>query len=376
MKTKTVLFSMLASLMLMAGVHTPHVSADSLKEIKEEQSVKQAELSRLNGKIGSLLEEVNVLNDHLTELEQEIGSKEEEISDTEKDIEVQQKVVDERVEQAKSRLLSIQTTEMNQNMLLSILEAESVSDLIHRSYVLMTLQGASNQHLDEAAAEQEKLTALQEKLKEDKETLVAKTQEAEKEKSSLDKKVASLQILLKENEQELARLSEKRQAEETRIAEEKRKAQEKAAHARASEQAKSKAAEKVQVASATTEKPAPNKQPAASKPVEKPAKKPAAQAPVSNGRTITVSATGYSTKQAGLSTHTATGIDLRVNPRVIAVDPRVIPLGSMVEIPGFGIYIAGDTGGAIKGNKIDIHFSTVAQAYNWGRRSITIKILN
>ena len=61
---------------------------------------------------------------------------------------------------------------------------------------------------------------------------------------------------------------------------------------------------------------------------------------------------------------------------MIAVDPRVIPLGSMVEIPGFGIYIAGDTGGAIKGNIIDIHFATVGQALKWGRRSVTIKILN
>lgn len=61
---------------------------------------------------------------------------------------------------------------------------------------------------------------------------------------------------------------------------------------------------------------------------------------------------------------------------VIAVDPRVIPLGSMVEIPGYGIFIAGDTGGAIKGNKIDIHFPSVQQANNFGRKTITINILN
>lgn len=53
---------------------------------------------------------------------------------------------------------------------------------------------------------------------------------------------------------------------------------------------------------------------------EKPAETKKAENASSNGRTVQVSATGYSTQQANLSTHTATGIDLRVNPRVIAVD--------------------------------------------------------
>lgn len=86
-------------------------------------------------------------------------------------------------------------------------------------------------------------------------------------------------------------------------------------------------------------------------------------------------ATGYSTQQPGLSTHTATGINLLVNPRVIAVDPRQIPLGSLVEVQGMGVYVAGDTGGAIKGRIIDIHFSTVREALNWGRRSVNIRII-
>lgn len=91
---------------------------------------------------------------------------------------------------------------------------------------------------------------------------------------------------------------------------------------------------------------------------------------------MSVQATGYSTQQPGLSTHTATGIDLRVNSRVIAVDPRIIPLGSLVEVQGMGVYVAGDTGGAIKGRIIDIHYPTVSQALNWGRRNVNIRIIN
>ena len=99
-------------------------------------------------------------------------------------------------------------------------------------------------------------------------------------------------------------------------------------------------------------------------------------APVSTeGYTLTVEATAYSYAEAGLSSYTADGTNLVNDPMVIAVDPRVIPLGTMVEIPGYGVFRAADTGGAIVGNKIDVHFPTVAQTYNFGRRTITIRIL-
>lgn len=94
------------------------------------------------------------------------------------------------------------------------------------------------------------------------------------------------------------------------------------------------------------------------------------------GRTITVSSTAYSYSQPGLSPFTATGIDLRQNSNVIAVDPSVIPLGSRVMVEGYGEAIAGDTGGDIVGNRIDVHFSTVAACYQWGSRSIQVTILD
>lgn len=96
---------------------------------------------------------------------------------------------------------------------------------------------------------------------------------------------------------------------------------------------------------------------------------------VTEGYTLTVEATAYSYAEAGLSSYTADGTNLVNDPMVIAVDPRVIPLGTMVEIPGYGVFRAADTGGAIVGNKIDVHFPTVAQTYNFGRRTITIRIL-
>ncbi len=77
---------------------------------------------------------------------------------------------------------------------------------------------------------------------------------------------------------------------------------------------------------------------------------------------------------------TRTGI--RAREGVIAVDPRLIPLGTKVyvEVPGaapdYGFAIAADIGSAIKGKLIDLYFDTTAQAKNWGRRSVRVYILN
>lgn len=99
----------------------------------------------------------------------------------------------------------------------------------------------------------------------------------------------------------------------------------------------------------------------------------------SKGRIITVKSTGYIAMcKEGCTGITATGLNLRKNPnaKVIAVDPDVIPLGTKVYIPGYGYAVAADTGGAIDGYKIDIHFPNTQTALNWGNRIIQIKILD
>ncbi|MGM8215721.1 ubiquitin-like domain-containing protein [Bacillaceae bacterium W0354] len=88
------------------------------------------------------------------------------------------------------------------------------------------------------------------------------------------------------------------------------------------------------------------------------------------------SATAYTAYCNGCSGITRTGINLKANPhmKVIAVDPSVIPLGSKVWVEGYGYAIAGDTGGAIKGNRIDLHVPTKAEAYRYGRKQVRVKV--
>lgn len=100
-----------------------------------------------------------------------------------------------------------------------------------------------------------------------------------------------------------------------------------------------------------------------------------AQEVSAEGYQITVEATAYSTNQPSLSDYTYTGINLRENPYVVAVDPSVIPLGSTVIVPGYGTFVAGDTGSAIVGNRIDVHMTDLDAAYAFGRQGMTITVI-
>lgn len=91
------------------------------------------------------------------------------------------------------------------------------------------------------------------------------------------------------------------------------------------------------------------------------------------GRKFTMVATAYSPLEPGLSYATASG--LRAGRGIVAVDPSVIPLGTRVHVEGYGNAIAGDTGGAIKGNRIDLCFDTVAECNAYGRRTVVVTIL-
>jgi 3D (Asp-Asp-Asp) domain-containing protein len=90
-------------------------------------------------------------------------------------------------------------------------------------------------------------------------------------------------------------------------------------------------------------------------------------APPAYARAIGGSATAY----CDLG-HTATGT--QAGPGSIAVDPRVIPLGSHLYVPGYGYGWAVDTGGAIKGDIVDV-WLTCPAAIQWGRRQLTIYVL-
>jgi 3D (Asp-Asp-Asp) domain-containing protein len=92
-------------------------------------------------------------------------------------------------------------------------------------------------------------------------------------------------------------------------------------------------------------------------------------------RSLSVVSTGYAAGPAGgaIGNWTATGV--RCGYGAVAVDPRVIPLGSKLYIEGYGYGFACDTGGAIKGARVDLAFDSVRAAFAHGRRRVTVWVL-
>lgn len=90
--------------------------------------------------------------------------------------------------------------------------------------------------------------------------------------------------------------------------------------------------------------------------------------PVSSGDTLAVVSTAY-------AIHGTTATGIRTGRGICATDPRVIPLGTQFDVPGYGRCVAADTGGAITGNRIDVWVETEAEALQWGFKTLTISIL-
>ncbi|MGW6148255.1 cell wall-binding protein EntC [Bacillus mycoides] len=195
--------------------------------------------------------------------------------------------------------------------------------------------------------------------------------------------------------QEAAKAREAAKAQEAAEAQAAAKAQEAAKAreaAKAQADAEAREAAKAQEAAAEARKAA-KAQEAADREAANKAQKPATQQPVaketekntqSSSREFQVVATAYTADplengyKAGDQVKSAMGHNLTANPnmKLIAVDPSVIPLGSKVWVEGYGVAIAGDTGGAIKGNKIDVLMPDKGTSSNWGRQTVTVKILN
>ena len=112
----------------------------------------------------------------------------------------------------------------------------------------------------------------------------------------------------------------------------------------------------------------------ATKKVEKPVDSLQAQLAKAK-RVFTVRSTAYTSDPRENGGWNITAIGTKIRRGVIAVDPRVIPLRTRVYVEGYGFATAEDTGGAIKGNKIDVVMDTNAQSRNWGVRNVKIYIL-
>lgn len=373
-------------------------SLDSLQE-KEAQAKQSGEL--ISKEINSALDDVNAKYAEIERLKTQISKAEDTLKTSKEEIEKTEKNISRRKEAVGDRMKDIQLNG-DQRTWQALLDAENLSDFFNRAYAMTVLQNFEREKIESLTSEKEKLAALQEKVENTQTTLKQNEEKLQVEASSMNNKVSELKEKMANNEELLAQISTDKQKEQQRLVSEKAAAE--AQKKRAAETAKAEAAKKQAAADKQAQADAAKLEAEAAEESSSQASSSSTSTESSStessssasssesssttesstgesstpgtgsGRVLQMESTAYSWREPGASNLSATGIDLSKQSNVVAVDPSVIPLGSLVKVSGYGFAIAGDTGGAIQGNIIDVHFDSVDQCRLWGRRQVTVEI--
>lgn len=374
--------------------------AEMQKKEQEKQAVSKEikgienELHNLNNTIAKNKEDQAAIQRKIDETHKQIEQKKQEI------VVLEDKVL-ARKDIMRKRMVSVQNSSNTSLVVEVVVESKNFADFLQRMNAVSTILEADKEIL-----------RLQEQdlrqIEEDKKTIDEKEASLVVDKQKLAKAQAELQDNLKKRQdnlqavqakynevasqlnlatEEKAKIESNMKAVQETIAREQeaaRIAAEERAKAEAAAKAEQKALAKVQAEIAEKQK-----QEKASKPAEPVAKNTGSESkpdtkPAQGGKEFYVTATAYTADPSengykpGETVKSRLGHNLTANPnmKLIAVDPSVIPLGSTVYVEGYGTAIAGDTGSAIKGHIIDLLMPNSAQANEWGRRTVKVKILN
>ena len=330
------------------SIHAQEISQESIQQLEKEISQKLNFANEKYRQVESLKQDLNELKSNQKELELQIYEQQEKLAEKETVV--------------KERMVALQSSGVIYQRFVQLLQATSISDFFHRLIVIQELFKSDILTIQNYQKEVQALVDSQKELRETEEILFKKQQDLETETSLYTDSIQVLKQNLANNKEALFAIREQ-ESKAQALSENTEPTTHHASEDKKTEQVHS----KVDKNNETKEK---NVSSTKTETVSNEVKS------TSSGKEFAAEATAYSYKQPGLSNYTAMGIDLRSNPNVIAVDPSQIPLGTLVEVPGYGIAIAGDTGGDIKGNRIDLHYPEVQQAMDFGRRKITIKVMN
>ena len=392
-------FGFVATLLLGANVLLPvFAHAESLNELDKKESAIARQSDKISGELQIALNDVNEKYQEVNDIRTKISENEAVLEKTKTDIAETEKKIEQRKEAIAERMKTAQVNGMTDRSINALLESKDLGEFLNRAFAMSVIQNAEKTKVASLGEAKDKLTELKATQEKTQAQLKQNSQSLEAETTKLDDKMANLKQELADNKTSLEKISQDKEVEKARQAAEKAQAEKAEKEAKAAEAAKAAETEKASKAAAvqaqeqakaeaSSQASAQSSKPAASasssqqttQTSEQPKQEPtqtAPSTPTTSGRTMQMESTGYSCAESVNTFFTAMGIDLRQNPQVVAVDPSVIPLGSMVEVSGYGIAIAGDTGGAIKGNIIDVHFPTVEQCIQWGRRSVTVTVIS
>lgn len=338
------------------------VVASDVSNLQQQQKNVQQELDQNNDQLAAKVATVNQTYQQLKSIQQQQSKTSNNLKQAKIQLAVAKKQKKQRVSQEKIRLRDLQQTEGTQSGLQFLQQSRSFSQWLGNLVALSRLQSAYNQSLTAVSESikdlhnsQKKLTLAQASLKQQAGQIATK-------KAELNDSIQKLQNLVNSNQQKIKLLA-------NQVSWAKNSEKEQQAAAETTSAAVSSSSESSSTTSSSSSSTKVSNSNNSQSTLD-------SSSESNNGKTLTMQATGYSTAEAGASSYSALGINLQQHPSCVAVDPSVIPLGSVIWVSGYGVSIAGDTGGAIKGNIIDLHFSSVAQATAWGRKNVTVKVLN
>ena len=357
MKIKKAVLLVLISILFNLRAAAVAGLCDSVADIQAKQESVKKQLDQNSNELSGKMDEINQVYQKLSDLEGKKKETEQRITQTQTKLQQAQQEKKNRVRDAKERLCELQKRQ-GTNTSLSILEkSTSLTQWLRSMIALQRLQSVYNDSLAAVKQSIVDISQAKEQLQGYQSNLASQERQVNDQKAVLDSQMSDLKKKIADGQSEMKQLADREQ------------------HAKAMEEAQKKAAEEEAQKQQQASNQKQQVQQTSTKTVDNSEAATSADN-VSGSKTLTMSATAYSTEANGMGTYSATGINLKQHPSCVAVDPSVIPLGSIIWVSGYGVSVAGDTGTAIKGNVIDLHFSTVAQSMAWGRRTVTVKILN
>ncbi|WP_405100525.1 3D domain-containing protein [Oceanobacillus sp. FSL H7-0719] len=419
MRKKITIITLVTSLILMNGVFTQEIFAEKKsdlegiqserKEIQEDLSVQEQKMNELYSEMQQLDKEVTHLNQQISDKQSEVEKIANQVDETineiakiQVEIEKLEESIEERFEILKTRAASYQKSGGAVRYIEVLFGSKSFGDFVSRltavnqivdsdtalmdelerdmekveEHKLMTMEKLDE--LNEMHHEQEAQLAVieEEKLQQEeaKNALNSKQKELVAYVEKLESEDIELQNMEDKVKAEIAAAAKRAEEEERRAAVAKAKKEAELTAKKKQEEAAQQETELVHVSKKAEKNNSSSKNTTPSNGIG--SSKENNQKENTNKKSFTVSSTAYTANCAGCSGITTTGIDLKKNSnaKVIAVDPSVIPLGSLVHVEGYGYAIAGDTGSAIRGKKIDVFYSSKSKALNWGVRTVKVTI--
>lgn len=351
---------------------------DTINENLSKYKQLDSEILDLDSKIEELNAEIASINSKLTENKEAITSIETQIQSTESKLEQTKEEIEEAQLTLDNRVRNMYKTNISSNMIVSIITSTSISDLFSRIHAISKIVSTDKKILID-------INEKKDSLNKDIETLNTKSNELK----TLQTTIESDLKVVKEKKQEQEEYSDKLNAEKEAV------------FAVIEENEKTLIAKPLSIANSST---------ASTSELQNAIDTLNSYIPLLNSsRIINMAKDGISNAKARISelntptvpttstevgtaiktltmestayyghSITASGLKPVRNPNgvsTIAVDPNVIPLGTKVYVSGYGVAIAADTGGAIKGNIIDVFLNTHEECMSWGRRQVTVQIL-